>query len=705
MELLLGQIRTASGAIAERAGGAGDTPDGRLVAAVARFAERRLSITERALRGEDVSLGAVDPLVDREYDRLQPDVRTALLAGRRGEALEILLEDRLPDVEEAIVLHRGVGNFATAGRLGGEADVKTLLSAQAISAAVGLEEAQTQLARATIMSRFDIERQERYPALRRSLADEIERLKGARVAAEAGAGPEALEDIEAPLLVIRGAQNFLKAAEETVRSEQERRVADLRNAANVDDAETLLDQIRSGAAVELIESKIALLRDGRSIGLIADDDGGPIGAFAPAFVQAAGEAGWPLDRSGYAEAFAGDGPLAVPEGRRNAAEALLGAYFDLSDAVAGSGSGPVRGVTRGGGNGSGGGSGKGPVGTSPTRPVVSLLQELGFAVSGLDDETRIQGARAWSFGLRAAIPRNEDDRWFLPPDFGSRARGAYRLVVADGAVLPEVMTQPLATNEPAILVVTARLDAVRRREIATRLRGAGQPAILIDETLLAFAALRRETRLETVFSCGLPYGRVEPYLTDATVLPPEMFFGRRDEIRRIMAKNSEGCLVYGGRQLGKSALLSHIEQTRHAPGEGVVVVRDQVTSLGAPTNPAANIWTRLHAKLSECGAAVVSAESRGDRDRTCQEIRLWLTQDSRRRVIVLFDETDEFVSAETTTGFPEITRLKDLMEFDGQGFQGRLRGPSQRPAPPQRREFAAGPPGRSDRDRASEQVS
>ncbi len=46
-----------------------------------------------------------------------------------------------------------------------------------------------------------------------------------------------------------------------------------------------------------------------------------------------------------------------------------------------------------------------------------------------------------------------------------------------------------------------------------------------------------------------------------------MFFGRAEKAGEIQRAGGS-CLVYGGRQLGKSALLRHVERQFHAPERG-----------------------------------------------------------------------------------------------------------------------------------------
>ena len=76
-----------------------------------------------------------------------------------------------------------------------------------------------------------------------------------------------------------------------------------------------------------------------------------------------------------------------------------------------------------------------------------------------------------------------------------------------------------------------------------------------------------------------------------------MFFGRGEEMRLIMSKTADGCLVYGGRQLGKSALLAHIARIQHAPEQDRIVVNQEVRSLGNSEKTTA-IWSHLASMLS-----------------------------------------------------------------------------------------------------------
>ena len=78
--------------------------------------------------------------------------------------------------------------------------------------------------------------------------------------------------------------------------------------------------------------------------------------------------------------------------------------------------------------------------------------------------------------------------------------------------------------------------------------------ITIDETLVLYLSSIPSGALRAMFDCTLPFTCTEPFFTAPGLVPPESFFGRESERRSIIDRFGS-CFVYGGRQLGKTALL------------------------------------------------------------------------------------------------------------------------------------------------------
>jgi hypothetical protein len=153
------------------------------------------------------------------------------------------------------------------------------------------------------------------------------------------------------------------------------------------------------------------------------------------------------------------------------------------------------------------------------------------------------------------------------PYFGSSAQGRYRLIcVSDRTGVDQLLTRigPTTNSRPVFAFYFGALGDRQRREIAAEARAKRRSIVVVDEVLLMFLTAERGSRLPALFSCALPFGYCDPYITTASLVPPEMFFGRHDELYQLLDPMGT-CFVYGGRQLGKTALLIHAARNFHAP--------------------------------------------------------------------------------------------------------------------------------------------
>ena len=85
---------------------------------------------------------------------------------------------------------------------------------------------------------------------------------------------------------------------------------------------------------------------------------------------------------------------------------------------------------------------------------------------------------------------------------------------------------------------------------------------ILDEALLLFLTGERDARLGAFLRSSVPYGTLIPY-TPRNV-PPEIFYGREGAVQELQRKDGS-CLIYGGRQMGKSALLRQVRRQAHNP--------------------------------------------------------------------------------------------------------------------------------------------
>ena len=676
------QITKAKSLVDERIGvEAGDTL-GRLRTSIAKSVLSAIDIVQQGLEGTDTDEDARPTTVDdaglRDIDRLPPVTRRALHVNDFETVLRHIEETGIPDPQMSYELNFSAGAFLTARRLKetpSQAE-KTLAEAQRSFVMKFLHDLKALSYRITTTARLDFNNQERYPAL----TDWCEATQ--RKLDQSVSDDLIFVDFDADWARLAQITDDLATAEKQICIDQRDRVENLRTPSNEAGADLILRLIDDEIGFEAIENRIARLRDGKPVDDYKEDQETPdlMEVFTRNLVDARLEDGWPATPANYESAFKSDlGPLAMHHGRAENAVEVMGHFTALRHSVM------KNKIDR--------------------MEAVALLQGLGFEDVSLAKETRIQGRKAWYTELRSRVTAQE---WFLPPVFGTGARGLYRLLLCDPKVLPDQLRTTLDPSVPTLILVTGRLDSVRRYDYARQLRKDKIPALLVDETLTAFSVACTATPIQCVFACGLPYGRVEPYVTSAGALPEEMFFGREEEIERIMSYDYEGCLVHGGRQLGKSALLAHIQKIHHNPDDDIIVVRDQVTNLGLPDYPASHVWNRIHRLLLPFNT-IVRPGSKDDPDAICPDIQAWVMQtEKRRRVIVLLDEADEFISAESVNGFPNITKLKELMEFTGRKFKivfaglhnvQRLHNVPNSPLPHLRTSTVIGPLNRTREDR------
>lgn len=136
------------------------------------------------------------------------------------------------------------------------------------------------------------------------------------------------------------------------------------------------------------------------------------------------------------------------------------------------------------------------------------------------------------------------------------------------STLINVMTGDLQLSGSTIVLMDGSLTVADRHLVAAKFKAdtSGQsPFLLIDRVLLLYlASLDEGDRQRAMLHCTLPYTFEVLYGSGSGAVPEEMFIGRVSEMNDL--RNAQGpSLVYGGRQLGKTALLNRASKTLHDP--------------------------------------------------------------------------------------------------------------------------------------------
>lgn len=151
---------------------------------------------------------------------------------------------------------------------------------------------------------------------------------------------------------------------------------------------------------------------------------------------------------------------------------------------------------------------------------------------------------------------------FIPPALGSLATHV------QGYILPHQLTSTperlgqrvaqLPPNTPTFLLCRQSLLPQQRSQL-----GHGHQVLLLDDDLVAYLTAHPAERLAKLLEVCLLSFRTNPYDDyGARPVPPEMFFGRSQELDDLRNVASSAVL-YGGRRLGKSSLLNQLlEESR-----------------------------------------------------------------------------------------------------------------------------------------------
>ncbi|NOK17820.1 ATP-binding protein [Corallococcus carmarthensis] len=299
------------------------------------------------------------------------------------------------------------------------------------------------------------------------------------------------------------------------------------------------------------------------------------------------------------------------------------------------------------------------------KVLVKLLRQLGLQVEGefADAVSLVRSDPHLLFQVKASSRRLSP-----VPHFGSRVERRLRVMciwVQEGKEgLTSAIPHLRAEGEGTVVLYLDRLGLARRRQLSTLCRQNSAAALVIDEWLLLYIASLHEgdERLRGLFECALPFTASNPYTQRAGTVPPEMFFGR-EEMARELASFNGTCLVYGGRQLGKSALLEQVQRrfidddpSRHFS------IRLDIKDVGDPATDQMpeQLWPRIREELKRVRflAAQVSTDKPDDLVRRIGES---LGGEKGRKLLILLDEADHFLDADVKRGFEQVKRLRDLM--------------------------------------------
>ena len=258
------------------------------------------------------------------------------------------------------------------------------------------------------------------------------------------------------------------------------------------------------------------------------------------------------------------------------------------------------------------------------------------------------------------------------PAFGSVCGDRFEIVVSQTRKEPQQVEEYIRgrglTDKPVLVYLLQPEGPSYRLRWQRHCVRSRLTALPLDFTLFLHLCGARN-RLPVLFEIGLPLTWSCPYITKGENVAAEMFVGRMGEAASLMAPTGS-CIVFGGRQLGKSALLRYVRRKNHDPGMSTYITYLDVDDLGSNSQDhdamMAAFWRRVYDELHQDGALSELPRKILDRaSRLVEEVQRSISDRLAKRedmrIVLLLDESDDLLDCDSGRDFILVRQLRGLM--------------------------------------------
>lgn len=301
--------------------------------------------------------------------------------------------------------------------------------------------------------------------------------------------------------------------------------------------------------------------------------------------------------------------------------------------------------------------------------IQTLFTYLGFDVKNV---TKVNDQKVEIFKTRV-VPTNRSKADYLHPiaAFGTQMKSPINVIVLYGNYTGKQLVDTVSSLDLGgicIVLIDRPIDIANRRQIGEifHTQTSGQnPFLLIDQVLFLYLAMHQITeRLPALLKCTLPYSSYQPFVQDSGSTADEMFCGRTRELARIIDPNG-ACIVFGGRQLGKTALLQRAENRcmNHENKNYAVYV----SILKLDTEP--KVVEALSSAICKKTNNVIVITSCDTIRALCDQLEQYFISGAIARMHLLIDEVDDFLAAIAPERYMPIQPFVDLRRETTNNFK------------------------------------
>ncbi|MDR1642569.1 MAG: hypothetical protein LBT59_23010 [Clostridiales bacterium] len=291
--------------------------------------------------------------------------------------------------------------------------------------------------------------------------------------------------------------------------------------------------------------------------------------------------------------------------------------------------------------------------------ITNFLNALGFTITNTANAGTHEGKL--DVFKCTAVPLEKGLKDYEHPVFkyGTGLGGTINVVCLFGLIgattINNMITTRLQLNGPTIVLNDGIVSTFDRNSLAMAFKcnTSGQNSYLfIDRVLLMFlASLNVGDRMVALLRCTLPYTYEQLYTTGVGVVSDEMFIGRIAE-RNAICSETGPSLVYGGRQLGKTALLRRAKNIMHHPKDRMYAVYLEVKDKLKD-----ELLVDLKKELSFAGFTIEASSI----EEFCDRLRELYEAKAFASLQIFIDEVDAFFEEDCRCGYKTLNIFIGLM--------------------------------------------
>lgn len=305
-------------------------------------------------------------------------------------------------------------------------------------------------------------------------------------------------------------------------------------------------------------------------------------------------------------------------------------------------------------------------GLTNENKIQALLDLLSFKCKNVEEKIIASISKTKIFDVCVELPHNNTKQNYLHPisPFGSFAvTNGFRVVCLFGKYSPEDLINKfrmLGEVKHCIVLLDYSLNLTDRREFARMMKkeAFSNIFILVDPIVIRFLAKHYSAASinRMLMEVTMPFSFYQPYVSNPSQpLPIEMFMGRRHQLSNVKSPNGAN-IVYGGRQLGKTALLQ-MAKTEVDKNEN----HDRAVYITAKGMDSEKTALHLSERLVDEKILPDGSET-NNWEQLCRSIDKRLRDESHPThfLLVLIDEADTFIESCKAIDYDPLTKLEEL---------------------------------------------